>query len=262
MSLILDLEQYIKCIDNVDCDTLLKILLSDQSCLSNEKVCQLLKKAVKVDGDGNIYLDLPINLIINGLYSEGITQIGNSPDYVEIAADGEITLHGTAGVWKSIWVPFNALKPPGTKPATFKEWGISGVWEFSDATDDTIVFNIAFPYDMDRTYVPVIRFGWSTNTAVITETAVWQIEYLYTAEGEDTTAGAQGTLTVNSNAIAQADGMIMPQFAGLDLPSATDICMHCRFKRLGADGNDDLTDTAELHGICFNYVSDKLGEPL
>ena len=170
-------------------------------------------------------------------------KIGDSDNYIGFSESGTLTMAGNARVYRQIWVPFNALKAPGTKPATFKEWGISGVWEFSDATDDTIVCDIPIPLDMDRTTIPVIRLGWSTNTAVITETSVWQLEYLYRALGEDTTAAAQDTLTINSNANAQANGFNIAAFPG-------------------ADPADDLTDTAELHGVCFMYISNKQGEPL
>ena len=189
-------------------------------------------------------------------------RVGSATDYTDFNADGVQTMVGDARVYKEVWVPFNALKAPGTKPATFKEWGISGVWEFSDATDDTIVFNLAVPLDMDRTVVPAIRLGWSTNTDEITETAVWQLEYLYRALGEDTTVAAQATETVNSDADAQADGLNIAAFPALALPSADDICIHCRVKRMGAAVADDLTDTAELHGVCFMYISDKLGTAL
>jgi len=53
--------------------------------------------------------------------------------------------------------------------------------------------------------------------------------------------------------------MIVAEITGIDLPSEADICMHVRLKRLGAGGNDDLTDTAELHGICIKYTSNSLG---
>ena len=186
--------------------------------------------------------------------------IGDYPDnYLDVSTDGEVNLYGTAKVIKGRWFPFNELKAPGTKPATFKEWGISGAWEFSDGTDDTIVFNLQIPSDMDRTVAPSFIIGWSTNTTVTTETAVWQLEYLYTAAGEDTTAVAQETLPISSNAIAQANGLIEVEITGMDLPSSTDACIHCRLKRLGADGADDLTDTAELHGVCIKYTSNKLG---
>ena len=180
-------------------------------------------------------------------------------NYNQWTSAGVQTMAGTARVTKQIWLPFNALKEPGTKPATFKEWGISGAWEFSDATDDTIVFNIAFPEDMDMSVAPVMCLGWSTNTAVDTETATWQLEYLYTQAGEDTTAVAQGTITVDSNAIAQANGLIIAQLPAMGVPNAADICLHGRLKRLGAGGNDDLTDTAELHGVSLQYTSNKLG---
>lgn len=201
------------------------------------------------------------------LFADGGIRIGDSSagaptNYTNISPTGVVTFAGTARIIKNRWFPFNALKAPGTKPAEFKEWGISGVWEFSDATDDTIVFNLQIPTDMDITVAPSFLIGWSTNTAVTTETAVWQLEYLYTAAGEDTTAAAQETLTVNSNAIAQADGLIVAEITGMDLPEATDACMHCRLKRLGADANDDLTDTAELHGVCIKYASNKLGQAL
>lgn len=196
------------------------------------------------------------------LHVTGDAAIGDDANDTLFSTTGVQTMTGDARVIKNRWFPFNALKAPGTKPAEFKEWGISGVWEFSDATDDTIVFNLQIPNDMDITIAPSFLIGWSTNTALAAETAVWQLEYLYTATGEDTTAAAQETLTVDSDAITQADGLIVAEITGMDLPEATDVCMHSRIKRLGADPNDDLTDTTELHGVCIKYTSNKLGEAL
>jgi len=189
-------------------------------------------------------------------------RFGDGTNQAVFAADGELTLAGTARITKSIWLGVQGIKAPGTKPATFKEWGISGVWEFSDGTDDTVIANLKFPEDMDRSVAPTFTVGWSTNTAVTTETCTWQIEYLYTQAGEDVTAAAQETLTVDSNAIAQANGLIVATITGLDVPNAADVCMHCRIKRLGAGGNDDLTDTAEMSGVCLSYTACRLGTAL
>jgi len=185
---------------------------------------------------------------------------GGTTHYTEIKADGEINLHGTARVKKSLWLPFEVLKAPGTKPADYVDHGIAGAWSFSDGTDDTVVFLAEVPPDMDRSVSPTLKIGWSTNTTATNETAVWQFEYLWMAPGEDTTAAAQDSLTVNSNAIAQANGLIIAEITGIDAPDATDVCVHCRLKRLGADGDDDLTDTAEVHGVCLSYTANKLGE--
>ena len=190
-------------------------------------------------------------------------RVGNfATGYTEVKGDGEINLRGTARVKRGKWLDFSGMKAPGTKPAKYVDHGISGAWEFSDGTDDTIVFNYKVPEDMDKTVASSFLIGWSSNTAVITESAVWQLEYLYTAPGEDTTANAQETLTVTSNVVAQANGLVVAEITGIDLPSSTDNCIHCRLKRLGADANDDLTDTAELSGVCWRYTSNKLGEAL
>jgi len=196
--------------------------------------------------------------------SEGELRLSanDATNFTQFSADGTMTMHGTAKVKKSLWLPFETLRTPGVKPATYVDHGISGAWEFSDATDDTVVFLAEIPADMDRSVALTMKLGWSTNTTVTTETAVWQLEYLWMSSGEDTTAVAQETLTTQSNAIAQANGLIIAEFTGVDLPSANDICIHCRLKRLGADGNDDLTDTAELHGVCLEYTSNKLGADL
>jgi hypothetical protein len=187
---------------------------------------------------------------------------GDDINYTEIKSDGEINLHGTARVKTGKWLDFSGMKAPGTKPAIYVDHGISGAWQFSDGTDDTVVFNYKVPDDMDKTVASTFLISWSSNTAVITESAVWQLEYLYTAQGEDTTANAQETLTVTSNVVAQSNGLVVAEITGIDLPSSTDKCVHCRLKRLGADANDDLTDTAELSGVCWRYTSDKLGTAL
>jgi len=216
---------------------------------------------MRIDTNGNVGIgtttpDAKLQVV-------GDARIGaDTTNYTEIKTDGEINLHGTARVKKGKWLDFSGIKAPGTKPAKYIDHGISGAWEFSDGTDDTVVFNYKVPDDMDITQASTLLIGWSSNTSVITESAVWQLEYLYASPGEDTTANAQETLTVTSNVVAQSNGLVVAEITGIDLPSSTDKCVHCRLKRLGADANDDLTDTAELSGVCWRYTSDKLGEGL
>ena len=189
----------------------------------------------------------------------GLTALDAKVDVAGDTMTDQLLFSGDGRVTKSIWLGAGAVKAPGTKPATFSDLGISGVWQFSNGTDDSIVANVKLPEDMDRTVAPTFTVGWSTPTAVTTETAVWQLEYLYTAVGEDTSGAAQATITVDSNAVAQANGLVTATFPAMVAPSSTDVCVHCRVKRLGADADDDLTDDADLHGICIRYTSDKLG---
>ena len=177
-------------------------------------------------------------------------------NYAEIKADGEINLHGTARVTNAVWIGAQALKAPGVKPAVFVDHGISGAWQFTDGTDDTIVANMRIPNRMDRTVVPTLSLGWSsTATSLI---GVWQVEYLWRAADEDTTVAADATLTSNATSSATAEGMVTTTFT-LAAPSATDVCLHLRIKRRADLVADTLAVDAELHGICMNFTSNKLG---
>ena len=215
------------------------------------------------DEDEEEYMVLRATGGVGRIYTTGTAdvgvRIGDVSNYTQIAPDGEITLVGTARVVKNAWLPFSGLKAPTVSPAVLVDHGVSGAWEFSDGTDDTIVANFQLPFDMDKTVAPVITLGWSTATTVTTETAVWQLEYLYSQLGENTAAAAQATINVSSNAAATTNGLVLAELPTLAVPHADDVCLHTRVKRLGADGSDDLTDTAELHGMFLKYTSNKLG---
>jgi hypothetical protein len=209
--------------------------------------------------DGNEYIDS----LADGYLDYRATtahRFGDGTNQTIIKADGEINLEGTARVLNSYWIDAGALKSPGVKPASEVDWGIGIAWEFSDGTDDTIIFNMKIPNRMDRSVAPTISLGWSSGATE--KVGVWQLEYLWTKEGEDTTTAAQETLETTGTTPATADGLVLSTFTGIDVPDSDDICLHCRLKRLGADGDDTLSDTAELHGICMQFASDKLGTAL
>lgn len=88
----------------------------------------------------------------------------------------------------------------------------------------------------------------------------WEFSYLYTAEGENTAAAAQDTITANEAAPVTTDGLVITPAAGMDLPGATDICIHGKLRRLSAGGTDTIAGTVELHGVALWYTSNKLGE--
>jgi len=162
----------------------------------------------------------------------------------------------------AIWIGAEGIRaPPDTKPATLVELGISIAWEFSDATDDTVMANFRIPNKMDRTISPTIYLAWSSPTidpGDDSKQGTWQVEYLWTAVDEDVTAAAQETLAVTDSASTSGGGLVLSAVT-LVAPSAIDQCLHLRIKRLGAA--DSLGDVAHLSGICMSFVSDKFGAP-
>ena len=211
------------------------------------------------------------------LLTNGGSQTVNMPSgtvfpggYLDLAVSGKdmllCTWDPTASVWcvsivfknltatpqaKFAQPTLTPLTAPGTKPATFVEYGIAGGYEFTDGTDDTVVCVFSVPDDMDRSRAPSICIGWGSPTT--SADCKWQLEYLWTAAGEDMTASAQETLTAIGTSPSTAEGLTITEITGVDLPSATDTCLHCRIKRLGADAADTLGDVATAIGARLKY---------
>ena len=181
---------------------------------------------------------------------------------------GDLDYYSTdiARTLNALWVDAQGIRAPATNPAELISHGTleTPAFQFANAIEanqESVTFNIRLPNRMDRSVAPTIAIGWSAD-GTSPGNCRWQLEYLWTAPGEDTGAGAQETLYVTGIAAAVADGLVLSTFTGIDLPSATDACLHCRITRLSADVLDTIGDTVELHGVCFDWISDKLGLPI
>lgn len=207
---------------------------------------QVKVERMRIDDDGTIYMgDITTN-------------------HLAVSNTGVVTLAGSAKVTNALWIGATGIRaPPLTKPADEVEHGISVAWEFSDATDDTVMANMRIPNRMDRTVAPTFTLGWSSTTQ--SKFCEWQVEYLWTKADGDTKAGADDTLLSSTDAAGSstssgtAEGLVLTTFT-LAVPDANDACLHLRIKRRADLGGDTIDgDTVELHGICLNFTSDKLG---
>lgn len=186
----------------------------------------------------------------------------SSGNYLSIDNDGKLTLTGDARVFNSYWVDAGGIKAPGAKPATAVAHGTleTPAWRFADAgagNENTISWDMKIPHRMDRSVAPTISIGWSSTT--LAGNVRWRLEYLWTSEGESTAGAAQETLYVTGALSGVAEGLVVSTFTGIDIPSATDVCIHCRLTRMSAAAEDTVADNVELHGVCFQWTSDKLG---
>ena len=178
---------------------------------------------------------------------------------------GGLISTGTARTSNALWMDAQSIRAPQSNPAELISHGIleTPAFQFADAIEanqENVTFNMRIPNRMDRTVTPTLSIGWSAD-GVSPGNCRWQLEYLWTALGEDTGAGAQETLPITGTADDTVDGLVISTFTGIDLPSATDACIHCRITRLSADVLDTISDTVEVHGVCLNWTSNKLGLP-
>jgi len=193
----------------------------------------------------------------------GDTMFGDDgTNYASFASDGELTLYGTARVTRDLWIDAAGIKAPGAKPATEVSFGTleTSAWEFSDegveANQESVSWRTAIPYDFDRNEGVVIRIGWGSAS---TGNCKWQLKYRWFSEDENMTQDGEETLTAVDAASTTANGLVITTIEGIDAPSATDATIMFKLTRLSADGEDTISDTVELHGVCFNYTSNKLG---
>ena len=190
-------------------------------------------------------------------------RIGDGTNYAMFAADGELTFVATARVLNAIWVDAGGIKAPGAKPATAIAHGTleTPAWQFGNeevaGNQETVSFNMRIPNRMDRSVAPTLTIGWSATA--ITGDVKWALSYLWTKLNQDTTAAAQETLYATTTVSGTAEGLVTSTFIGIDVPDSDDICLHCQLMRMSADVADTLADDCELHGICLQWTSNKLG---
>ena len=195
---------------------------------------------------------------------DGVSGLEIQNSLITISDAGQLALLTTARVYLTEWIAAGAIKAPGAKPATAIAHGTleTPAWQFANqavaGNQETVSFNMQVPGNMDRSVAPELCIGWS-SAGVSPGICEWQFEYLYTAEGEDTGAAAQDTLTFSEAAPATGDGLVVTFSGDMDLAGANDICIHGRITRLSAGATDTIAGTVELHGISLQYTSNKLG---
>jgi len=204
--------------------------------------------------------DTFLDFFADGGMRFGDSSAGAPTNYLNISPTGVVTLAGAARTRNSVDISFAGLRAPGTKPATFVDHGIAGAWEFSDDADDTIIAQGRIPRRADISVAVSLAFKWSSPAT--SKVCKWQLEYLWRAGDEDMTVAAQETLTITPTSSANANGLVVSELTGIDLPSDTDNLIKMRIKRLGADAADTLSDVANLTGISLRFTSNKLGTAL
>ena len=154
-------------------------------------------------------------------------------------------------LYGEVWVAAQGVKAALTKPASWVDHGISGAWEFSDNTDDTVVASVRIPFRMNRKVAPTFNIGWCAD-GISPGNGKWQIEYLWMALNKDTTVAAQATLTVIEAASAISNGMILSTVT-LEKPDEDDVCLDLRIKRMAADTEDTIAAVTFLKGMCARF---------
>jgi hypothetical protein len=194
----------------------------------------------------------------------GFTKIGDATNYMSVAADGEITLAGTARVKKMIDMAGGTLEFGSTAPAAVS-FGIYLAWSYDIGDDSALVFEL--PHDWASGTDLEVYVDWVINRDYATENGEVQWNVTWNAVPHDASeviTGAGTTLDpgdqnipANANTLTRTT---MGTIAGASLSAEDEIALYITRVAID-DGNDPggAVDPAITH-ILVEYTADKLGE--
>ena len=73
--------------------------------------------------------------------------VSGTSDYADFAADGELTLAGTARVWRDMVLVPSVVKLPGTNPPSAEAYDNFSFHRYDKATEESVYYTWAVPHD-------------------------------------------------------------------------------------------------------------------
>jgi len=204
------------------------------------------------------------NITTTGIITGGSANIGNSTNYTEIKADGEINLHGTAKVYKQHNFVFNYSKITGQGAPTLVERGIFQGFSLPvyDADDEELHACICIPDDWDGATDPVLYVGGWLDTANTTKKFKLQVS----VEVADFENNAVVPITTNDIEVETTTGT-WSQYTAFKVAFTIDHSavlgavgqpFAIRIRRIDASA-DEITGEVVVEGALVRYVADKIG---
>ena len=244
MSIVEELTSLVQCASHYDCETLKKQLLVESDCASNMSLCEALKSAIKLDADGNIFLDIPISLRVNEIHLKG---------------ENPVVLEDT--VWEDLYTPASAIKLSGGSPPTETAYKGSSVLAFPTNANKIIYFGLHMPHSWKEGSEIEFHIHWTIPTSgagVGAENVKWDFTHSIASTGELFPAESAETTTVDVQDTL-LDTHIYTDVVDIDMTGETiSSVLLCSLTRDVAVASD-YAASAYLCVIDFHYQRDSMG---
>ncbi len=213
----------------------------------------------KINADESLILQTNSNDRLT-IIGSGDTKIGDggATNYTQIAADGEITLFGTARVKKQIPIANANLGKGGTKPNEVII-GNYNAWEYGINDDSVFTFHI--PHDWAAGTDIIINVDWYIDEPAGDEIK-WQITYSATPHNSTEAIDSAGTSIDTGDIVIPTTPKFLTQNA-LTIPAAAlavEDQVGVTLKRIAiTDGTNPASEPGVVD-VHIEYTSDKMGE--
>jgi len=201
-----------------------------------------------------------------GMTNNGISKLGDggSTNYAEVAADGELLLHGTARVTKNLTFGLAGIGKGATAPAETRLGNTFG-WAFTIGDDG--YFGTEMPYDWDPSTAVEIKLHLYTNEAYATRSGEVRFKVDWSAVAEDVdevvdSPTHSGTLTGSDmNISATAKGLQEYNVGSIAAASlAFEDCIFFNIERIALTAGTNPVAEPVILAIEMEYIANTLGE--
>jgi len=223
------------------------------------------------DGNAALFLlDTSARTLAIGAAADGVIAKlgdGGTTNYAQFAADGELTLLGTARVMVGEDIDIAIPKRPAANPPGESIEDGFPILDFDDGTDESIYI----VYHIKQNYAAVgaihLHVDFFVDTAPAdAKNVVWGLEYKKQSHGDNFDFSAGTTTTTGTNAITTgtpANDKKIHESTNLILTTTGFVAHDIIFLRLYRDadhGSDDFVGDVRMNHIHIEYLSDRLGE--
>jgi hypothetical protein len=185
---------------------------------------------------------------------------GSGSSYLQIGADGTLTLIGDATVWEDLRFPATSLNPPGTESdADVEKTGVFvGTLLFAAGSTEICCGVAQFPHSMKIGSSIYPHVHWSPTTAGAGD-VLWRLEYIH-ANINGVFAGTYEELTALDTASGVANTHQIISFdpiVGTTIGLSSIMCW--KLSRIGGDSTDTYGADARLLEFDIHYEIDTMG---
>ncbi len=193
----------------------------------------------------------------------------NGTNYMAIADDGSVTLHGTATTFNDIVINPSIARNNGTNVPLWGLFSTSDIytWMFEDAKLEEVTFTVQLPHNYMEGSNLYPHIHWAPMTDAGTSRVRWTMDYQWVNLNGvftgSTTSTVSNYLLYNESSPTQSLANRQCTLTPLGTISGTgktiSSLLVCRVYRDGAGANDNLGDKAALLSIDFHYEIDSFG---
>lgn len=197
-----------------------------------------------------------------GLLTAATAHMGDATNYAAFAADGELSLHGTARVVKDIEIPLSGFGKGAAAPATVYLGNLIG---FEFTTNDVVYYAQEMPYDWDSATALSFEMRWYVDEAFSTAPSGevrWQLSYVALKENGTEAADTAATAVDSGDINIPTDAKCITE-TKFAIPAAAlqaDDLLFVSIKRIAIAGGNAPTAKPVMVGAALEYTANKLGE--